>query len=418
MIRRFPLVTIAAATLALSLTASASMAGDGQLGQVAEELKAALAADPVKVTQEVGSITLTSSADAMFPSGGWQVPSSAPVLDKMLPTLSKLENTKIVVEGYTDNVPISEELKTKGVSNNLDLSAERAVSIANYLTAHGVKPDLISANAFGETNPVGSNDTPEGRAKNRRVAITLVSATPSGPRVGEAEAKKLLKAMSDYLAGLKAISFAYDTNLEVVTKEHQKLLFASSNKIEMSRPDKIRVTRHGGFADVELTFDGKTLTLLNKDNNLYAQVEVPGTIDHLIDELREKLHRPVPGADLLLTNVYDELMPEVVDAKDLGSGVIGGTECDHLAFRTKEVDWQIWIAQGEHPYPCRYVVTSNQEDQAPQYSVQISDWKTGAEVAAEDFGFKNSTDAKQVDDPKKLVNIDELPDQFAVGGTK
>ena len=75
MIRRFPLVTIAAATLTLSLTASASMAGDGQLGQVAEELKAALAADPVKVTQEVGSITLTSSADAMFPSGGWQVPS-------------------------------------------------------------------------------------------------------------------------------------------------------------------------------------------------------------------------------------------------------------------------------------------------------------------------------------------------------
>ena len=298
------------------------------------------------------------------------------------------------------------------------MSAERAVSIANYLTAHGVKPGFVSAHGFGETNPVASNDTPEGRAKNRRVAITLVSATPSGARVGEAEAKKLLKAMSDYLAGQKAISFAYDTNLEVVTKEHQKLLFASSGKIEMSRPDKIRARRSGGFADVELTFDGKTLTLLSKDTNLYAQVEVPGTIDHLIDELRDKLHRPVPGADLLLTNVYDELMPEVVDAKDLGSGVIGGTECDHLAFRTKEVDWQIWIAQGEHPYPCRYVVTSNQVDQAPQYSVQISDWKTGTEVAAEDFGFKNSTDAKQVDDPKKLVNIDELPDQFAVGGTK
>jgi hypothetical protein len=186
----------------------------------------------------------------------------------------------------------------------------------------------------------------------------------------------------------------------------------------MSRPDKIRVTRSGGFADVELTFDGKTLTLLSKDTNLYTQVEVPGTIDHLIDELRTKYHRPVPGADLLLTNVYDELMRDVVDVKDLGSGVIGGIECDHLAFRTKEVDWQIWIAQGEHPYPCRYVITSNQVDQAPQYSVQISDWKTGTEVAAEDFGFKNSTDAKQVDDPKKLVNIDELPDYFAVGGTK
>jgi chemotaxis protein MotB len=57
----------------------------------------------------------------MFPSGGWHVPSNVPLLDKMLPTLSKLENTKIVVAGYTDNVPIGAELKAKGVSNNLDL---------------------------------------------------------------------------------------------------------------------------------------------------------------------------------------------------------------------------------------------------------------------------------------------------------
>jgi chemotaxis protein MotB len=172
MIRRFP-IAIAATILALSLTASASILGDSQLGQVAEQLKTALAGDPVEVTQKVVLVRLTSSADAMFPSGGWQVPSNVPLLDKMLPTLSKLQNTKIVVTGYTDNVPIGEELKAKGVSNNLDLSAERAVAIANYLTSHGVKADLVSAHAFGETDPVTSNDTPEGRAKNRRIDIML-----------------------------------------------------------------------------------------------------------------------------------------------------------------------------------------------------------------------------------------------------
>ena len=66
----------------------------------------------------------------------------------------------------------------------------------------------------------------------------------------EAEAKSLLKAMSDYLASQKAISFAYDSNLEVVTKDHQKLLLASSGKIELGRPDKLRATRFGGFANV------------------------------------------------------------------------------------------------------------------------------------------------------------------------
>ena len=96
MIRRFPLA-IAGTILVLSLSASASTAADAQIGQVAEQLRTALAGDPVQVTQKAGSVTLTSSADTMFPSGGWQVPSTVPVLDKTLPTLSKLQDTKIVV---------------------------------------------------------------------------------------------------------------------------------------------------------------------------------------------------------------------------------------------------------------------------------------------------------------------------------
>jgi outer membrane protein OmpA-like peptidoglycan-associated protein len=89
----------------------------------------------------------------MFPSAGWQIPSDAPLLNKMLPTFSKLRNTQIGVEGYTDNVPAGAELQAAGISNNLDLSAKRALSVANYLTPHGVKPDLVSVRAFGESHP-------------------------------------------------------------------------------------------------------------------------------------------------------------------------------------------------------------------------------------------------------------------------
>jgi Predicted periplasmic protein len=64
--------------------------------------------------------------------------------------------------------------------------------------------------------------------------------------------------------------------------------------------------------------------------NIYTQVAIPGSIDHLVDELREKYNRPLPAADLLTSDSYDGLMEDVVDVKDLGSGVIGGTECDHL----------------------------------------------------------------------------------------
>ena len=204
------------------------------------------------------------------------------------------------------------------------------------------------------------------------VVVTTAGITNiSVARADATGAKNLLKAMSDYLAAQKAISFDYDVDLELVSTQQQKIALASSGSLILNRPDKVHLTRTGGFANAEMVFDGKTLTLFGKNTNLYAQVEAPGTIDQLVDALRDKYHRPVPAADLLISDPYKELMSEVNDVKDLGSGVIHDVECDHLAFRTKEVDWQIWIAQGARPYPCRYVITSKKVTGWPQYTIDI-----------------------------------------------
>ena len=71
----------------------------------------------------------------MFPSGDWQLPTNASLLDKMVPTLSKLHTTKIVVRGYTDNVPIGQPLQAAGVTDNLDLSARCAISVVRICRA-------------------------------------------------------------------------------------------------------------------------------------------------------------------------------------------------------------------------------------------------------------------------------------------
>jgi hypothetical protein len=249
------------------------------------------------------------------------------------------------------------------------------------------------------------------------LSLILLLGTSAGVNADEADAKRILKAMSDYMTAQKSLSFEFDAVFEIVTKDEQKLALASSGTVILNRPDKIRVMRSGGFADVEMSFDGKTLTLLGKNHNLYAQIEVPGTIDHLVDELKDTYNRPLPAADLLLLNSYDELMRDVVDVKDLGSGVINGIECDYLAFRTKDVDWQIWISQGERPYPCRYVITSKHLSSGPQYTIQTRAWKTGDEVAATDFSFKNPTKADKVE-LKDLKGADELPDHFKKGEIK
>ena len=249
------------------------------------------------------------------------------------------------------------------------------------------------------------------------LSLAVGLGTSAGVNADEADAKRLLKAMSDYMAAQKALSFEYDVTLEVVTADEQKLALASSGAVTLQRPDKIRATRRGGFADVELSFDGKTVTLLGKNLNLYAQKEIPGNLDHLVDELRIKHNRPLPAADLLLSNSYDELMQDVVDIKDLGSGVIGGIECDSLAFRKKEVDFQIWIAHGERPYPCRYTITTKQVAGSPQYTIQTRGWKDGEAVAATDFSFKNASNAEKVE-LKDLKGTGDLPDHFTIGEEK
>ena len=232
-------------------------------------------------------------------------------------------------------------------------------------------------------------------------------------RGDEAFAKTRLKAMSDYMAAQKAVSFDYDSTLEVVSSDNQKVGLASSGKMTLNRPDKMHGTRTGGFADIEFAFDGKTLTFLGKHANAYTQVEAPGTIDQLIDVLRDKYHRPVPGADLLLSDIYDQLVPEVKDTKDLGAGVIGGVQCDHLAFRTSDVDWQIWIAEGDRPYPCRYVITSPKVAASPQYSIDIRSWKTGSDAAPDSFSLQLPKDAKKVA-AEDVPDFDELPSIFAL----
>ena len=338
-----------------------------------------------------------------FESGKSAVqPGSEALLDDIATALKNFPDWGLRIVGHTDSTGTAEA--------NEVLSLERANAVVAALIERGVEPGRLKAGGVGQNMPVASNETEEGRALNRRIEIVRVTDS--------AEAKALLKAMSDYLSRQNAMSFSYDANFQVVTNAEQKLGLASSGSVTLSRPDKIHTTRSGGFVDVETLFDGKTLTILGKNANKYGQVDIPGTVDHLIDELKDTHGLPLPAADLLLTNSYDELMDGVYDSKDLGSGVIGGTECDSLAFRKDEVDFQIWVAQGDAPYPCRLVITSKQVGGGPEYTLQVRDWKTGDAVMLGDFSFKNASNAEKVDLKDLKNSLGELPGNFVVGDGK
>ena len=115
------------------------------------------------------------AGDLLFPSGGFRLSPAgqAELANNIAPKLKGLQNAKIVVWGYTDNTPVGRELQRQGIPDNLVLSTRRAAAVVTFLVAQGVSPNIISAKGFGDTHPVASNDTPEGRAKNRRIEITV-----------------------------------------------------------------------------------------------------------------------------------------------------------------------------------------------------------------------------------------------------
>jgi hypothetical protein len=261
-----------------------------------------------------------------------------------------------------------------------------------------------------------------GRAFRRLIRVSAAAACITAfvtPARAEDDAAKILKAMTDYTAGQKSISATFDSDIEVITPELQKLQFTSSGQMTLSRPDKLRIKRTGGYTDVEMVFDGKTVSFYGNNAKSYVQADLAGSVDQLIDRLQSTSGGAMPGTDLLLSNSFEELTANVIDARHIGQGVIDGVECEHLAFRGVDTDWQIWIESGARPIPRKYVITSKTLAGAPQYSLKIKDWKTDAPADADAFVFKPPADAQKVDlNALAMMEFDEVPPGTAPGVKK
>jgi hypothetical protein len=247
--------------------------------------------------------------------------------------------------------------------------------------------------------------------------VTIAGAPASAAWAEERDAKTILKTMTDYVSRQEHLTLKYDTDIEVVTPAVEKIQFSASGDVTLSRPNKFRISRSGGYADVELVSDGSTVTIHDRGGNRFAQVPGSGSFDEVVDRLRSDASLELPGADLLLSKPYEELMAGVLEAKHIGRGVIEGVECEHLAFRNLETDWQIWVEVGERPVPRKYVITSKAVGAAPQYTLRLRDWKTGVTPVQDAFAFNPPAGASGV--AITLLNdIDEIPAGVVPGGAK
>ena len=124
----------------------------------------------IEVTVGEGVVRFRISSEILFASGDSALtPAGQAVMDKLLPAFNQAQDHTIVVEGHTDNVPIN----TARFPSNWELAASRAGGVVRHLESRGLNPTRLRATGLADTRPIASNATPEGRAANRRVEITM-----------------------------------------------------------------------------------------------------------------------------------------------------------------------------------------------------------------------------------------------------
>jgi chemotaxis protein MotB len=138
--------------------------------QFVQKFKKMIDAGQLKVATRAGRLVIQLSNDVLFDSGQTALkPTGKDALTQVAKVLATIRGRAFQVAGHTDNVPI----QTARFPSNWELSTARAVEVVRLLLSQGVPAQALSAAGYGEFDPIASNDSPDGKAKNRRIEITL-----------------------------------------------------------------------------------------------------------------------------------------------------------------------------------------------------------------------------------------------------
>jgi len=208
----------------------------------------------------------------------------------------------------------------------------------------------------------------------------------SAPAV-EPRAAELVRSMAKELAAAKAIQVTTEFTLDVVLEDGQKLQYGGESKSWLRRPNRLRTERIGERGETVFVYDGKRVVLHVMPENYYATREAPANLDELLDFMEARLDIAPPGMDLLYADGGLALLDGVTSGIVVGVAKVAGRSCHHLAFRSRDVDWQLWVEAGERPLPCRLVITTLDVERSPEMSVTFREWDTAPELADPLFDF-------------------------------
>lgn len=256
-----------------------------------------------------------------------------------------------------------------------------------------------AALALGATADVRAAQAPETEplevVPNEQDVDALESAEATAPAV-EPEALDALHRMGNYLRTLETFSVRADSTLDEVTDDGMKLQFAGTLSGAIRRPDRFVLEVDTDRKHRRFTYDGKSLTMYDTRGGYYTTIPAPPTIRETLDEVSDRYDIQLPLMDLFSWGEDPSSEQAIREAAIIGPSDVKGVTCDHVAVRQENVDWQVWIQQGDRPLPRRIVITTLSDPQQPQYTATLT-WNTDPKFTPSTFLFTPPSNAHKID---------------------
>lgn len=213
-----------------------------------------------------------------------------------------------------------------------------------------------------------------GGAEMASTGATPESATDPEAIAETAAAIDRLDQMAGWLAAQTVFRFRADVSYDAVQPSGERIEFGGAREVVVERPDRLRVdvVDRDGSREI-LAYDGQAIWLASPPLRAFARAAQTGPIDGVIDRLVE-LDAPLPLADLIDPGLAERLRPLITSAARVGIVRLDGRLCEQLAYRSQDVDFQLFIESGDTPIPRRLVVDYRDEPGRPQFRASLRDW--------------------------------------------
>ena len=223
-----------------------------------------------------------------------------------------------------------------------------------------------------------------------------MKAPVSNENIIQDSAVQALRTMSNYLMQQRTLQINTVGSLDVVTDSGQRIQLDGTTTYKIRRPGFV-IDYVSDIKSRRFIYDGKTFTVYSPMLGFYASVPAPPTNREVLDTIYDKFGISLPLVDLFRwgDGASGDRIKALQAAYDAGPATIDGALPEHYAFREPQVDWEVWIQQGDQPLPRKLVIVDRTDPSRPTFSTRLA-WQVNPTFTDADFTFVPDANAKRI----------------------